>query len=175
MMKFSLRSAFYMFNLVANWAYTRWDLIYPELLKEITTRETAYLSEIQQLDNAARALAVGGEIDKAIDMVTKYSVATGEKLVEDWEELFGRLFVKYRDGYVITEDASAPNCGCRSGNAAYPSSWYDRIVKDTGAHYYYGNYHPASLSSSSSSSSASSVSMEGKHAPADKLRLLSKR
>jgi hypothetical protein len=28
-MQFSLDSAFYVFNLVANWAYSRWDAIYP--------------------------------------------------------------------------------------------------------------------------------------------------
>ena len=31
MMEFSLDSAFYVFNLVANWAYSRWDAIYPDV------------------------------------------------------------------------------------------------------------------------------------------------
>lgn len=31
LMTFSLDSAFYVFNLVANWAYSRWDAIYPDV------------------------------------------------------------------------------------------------------------------------------------------------
>lgn len=59
----------------------------------------------------------------------------GNKLVADWAGFFGQLFVKYRDGYVITPNAANNNCGCNVGNGAYPSAWYERIVEDTGDHY----------------------------------------
>jgi len=59
----------------------------------------------------------------------------GTNLVKDWNAFFGQLFVKFRDGYVITANSASKNCGCSASNQAYPQDWFDRIVTDTGAHY----------------------------------------
>jgi dipeptidase len=135
MMKFSFDSAFYVFNLVANWAYSRWDLIYPDVLKAIQAKETQYMTEVKEIDQKAITILDVDGPAAAIDYVTNYSVNTGNKLVKDWLSFFGDLFVKYRDGYVITANPTNTACGCSSKNAFYPQAWYDRIVKDTGSHY----------------------------------------
>ena len=83
----------------------------------------------------------------AIELTTAFSVEAGDKLVKDWVSYFGQLFVKYRDGYVITENEASTNCGCSTANQAYPSAWYDRIAKDTGGHYFYGNPNTGELGS----------------------------
>lgn len=135
MMTFSMDSAFYVFNLVANWAYSRWDLIYPEVRAEILRRESAFVSQISEVDRAAQVLLEEKGAAAAVAYVTDFSVAAGNALVKDWAAFFGQLFVKFRDGYVVTADPSEKTCGCKAVSASYPQAWFDRIVKDTGAHY----------------------------------------
>jgi dipeptidase len=147
MMEFSIDSAFYVFNLVANWAYQRWDLIWPEVSQAINSKETQYIGEIAEIDKKMVTMlqSVGSREDEkqakmneVIEYTTSYSVETGNALVADWFKFFGKLFVKYRDGYVVSPNAAAENCGCSAVSASYPQSWFDRIVKDTGSHYLHG-------------------------------------
>lgn len=137
MMEFSLDSAFYVFNLVANWAYSRWDVIYPDVYQAIQAKETQYLQEIKQLDQEAIAMTHKEGMSAAIALVTQYSIRTGDQLTHDWFKFFGQLFVKYRDGYVVTKDDQAKSCGCNAKGASYPQPWFDRIVRDTQDHYLY--------------------------------------
>ena len=136
MMEFSMDSAFYAFNLVANWAYSRWDLIYPDVAAAVNELEARYIREIADLDAKALLKVENEGMDAAIQYVTDYSVATGNALVAQWGKFFGQLFVKYRDGYVIKPDSDAKSCGCNAASAGYPTAWYDRIVRDTKDHYY---------------------------------------
>lgn len=136
MMKFSMDSAFYAFNLVANWAYSRWDLMYPEIYDAIIEKETKYMELIHAIDADAIKIYNNKGSASAIEFVTDFAVDTGNKLVKDWAAFFGELFVKYRDGYQITADPSNTACGCSVANGAYPQAWLDRIVQDTGSHYY---------------------------------------
>jgi dipeptidase len=46
LMTFSLNSAFYVFNLVANWAYSRWSVIYPDAYSRIIATEAAYFDKV---------------------------------------------------------------------------------------------------------------------------------
>jgi hypothetical protein len=46
LMTFSLDSAFYVFNLVANWAYSRWSVIYPDVYSRIIATEAAYFDKV---------------------------------------------------------------------------------------------------------------------------------
>ena len=83
-MKFSMQNAFSVFNLVANWAYTRWNLIYPDISAEIDRKEEEYLKEVQQLDIFAAKIAAEKGEDAAVEYVTEYSVKAGNQLVRDW-------------------------------------------------------------------------------------------
>ena len=94
MMQFNMQSAFYAFNLVANWAYSRWDLIYPEVYSEITRREALYWTQIQEIDREAALLYSEQGPTAAIELVTNYSVQAGNSLVSDWNSFFGYLFGK---------------------------------------------------------------------------------
>lgn len=134
LMTFSFDSAFYVFNLVANFAYTRWDLIYNDVLKNILSIEATYQSEIALLDNKALEL-YETSVYEAVEMVTDYSVKTGNALVKDWVTFFGTLFVKYRDGYIITADTSELTCGCNTAAQGNPPTWNDRIVAENGDHF----------------------------------------
>lgn len=156
MMEFNLQSAFYVFNLVANWAYARWDLISPAVISAIQTKEKQYLQEIQSLDSKLLAMtsqsAAKSSLEEkkatmasAIAMATDYAVTTGNQLVQDWFKFFGQLFVQYRDGYNVTPNPSSTSCGCSAASANYPQQWRDRIVQDTGSHYLYGTPESTAL------------------------------
>eukprot|EP01034_Spumella_vulgaris_P027599 gene27599-34344_t len=135
MMTFDIQKAFYAFNVVANWAYTRWDLIYPDVLKEILSREAAFTADIVEVDKRALTLLKEKGEASAVEYVTDFSVQAGNKLVRDWGALFGQLFVKYRDGYVITENKEDKSCGCEPVAQSYSQPWFDRIAVESGDHF----------------------------------------
>lgn len=135
-MKFSLRSAFHVFNLVANWAYSRWEVIYPEVYAKILAKEEDYRGRVLKMD--AEALAqyqTTADASKLVDSLTQFSCSIGDQLLDEWVEFFGDLFVKFRDGYVFTAAPRNPVCGCSYQSLSYGADWYDRIVKETGDRY----------------------------------------
>ena len=123
LMTFDMQNAFSVFNLVANWAYSRWDLMYPDVLGRIEQYEDAFIKQVEDMDAQAMSLLETSGVEAAVDAVTSFSVNAGNSLVKDWANFFGELFVKYRDGYVITESTS-PSCGCAVTNGPYSQQWY---------------------------------------------------
>jgi dipeptidase len=134
-MTFSTESAFYVFNLVANWAYTRWESIYPDVLSAILEKEALYLDMVVTADKEALAMFEAGNDRAGVEYLTVFSVDIGDKLLKDWFTFFGQLFVKYRDGYITTAAPATPVCGCETDSLKYPDQWYDRIATDTGDRY----------------------------------------
>lgn len=141
LMKFSLESAFYVFNLVANFAYSRWNAIYPDLYQEITQRETEYMKLLQSVDEIGQDMFTKSQSEDdrkiAVEYLTEFSVKIGDTLLKEWFDVFGQLFVKYRDGYVTTADPKNPVCGCSTSSLPYEEEWYNRVVEDTGDRYLY--------------------------------------
>ena len=135
MLKFNMRSSFYAFNVVANWVYTRWNLMYPELHDTIVSTEDALHEQLVQMDMTAERVFREQGYDACVSTVTKWSDMLGKQLVDQWNALFGYFFVKYRDGYVTTSDPDNLSCACKIDNGPYPQAWYDGIAKQTGKHY----------------------------------------
>jgi hypothetical protein len=135
MMTFDLKTAFYAFNLVANWAYSRWSDIYPVLLAKIEETEAEFVSDLMAIDAKALSLYNNVGAADAIELVTEFGCDAGDKLVSDWNVFFGQLFVRFRDGYDIQQDLSDPGCGCSVASKGYPSETYQRIVDETGDQY----------------------------------------
>ncbi len=135
MMTFDTSKAFWIFNLVANFAYSRWSDVYPVVLSSIKSSEMDMMAALAAADESVLALHSSGDFDGMADFATKFSQNTADSLVADWNKLFGELFVRFRDGYDITPDPSDPECGCHVGGAGYPKDTYERIVKETGDKY----------------------------------------
>jgi len=91
------------------------------------------MKEVSQVDAQAIKLFASDPAG-AVELLTRYGETTGNQLVADWTTFFGQLFVKFRDGYVITPSDSK-NCGCAVGSTTFPQTWYDRIAADTGDRY----------------------------------------
>eukprot|EP00607_Mallomonas_marina_P007607 CAMPEP_0182419942 /NCGR_PEP_ID=MMETSP1167-20130531/4327_1 /TAXON_ID=2988 /ORGANISM="Mallomonas Sp, Strain CCMP3275" /LENGTH=581 /DNA_ID=CAMNT_0024595177 /DNA_START=97 /DNA_END=1842 /DNA_ORIENTATION=- len=135
MMTFNMKTAFYAFNVVANFAYSRWGAIYPDLLAHITTYEKKLSELVKKVEMRAISLMETDGESAVVSLVTDFSKAQGDELVMYWNTVFGELFVKYRDGYKITANTNQRSCGCTADNLGYTSEWYDEIAQCTGDHY----------------------------------------
>jgi dipeptidase len=132
MMDLRYDSAFWAFNLVSNLAYTRWRLIYPEVFATINTYEAMFIKQVADTDAKAQAL-FKTDPAAAVELLTDFTVKTGDQLAAVWLEYFKFLFTRFMDGNV-----KAPNPGHRDPSVAWPGygdTWYGRIVADTGDHY----------------------------------------
>jgi len=133
MMTFSFNSAFWVFNLLNNYVYTRYNLVYPEVLQKIVSYENNFLQTISSIDTAALKLWNDGKKSQALGYITDYSVKQGDKVVSDWLVFWQSLFVKYMDG---NRKFKNPNGGMPIVEfPGYGDTWYQRVAKETGDRY----------------------------------------
>lgn len=122
---FSWDSAFWIFNWVANTAYSR----YSDMIVDIQTvqreLEGSFLAEQPEIEGAALDLYKRSP-GLARDYLTRYSVERGERTTARWRKLGEQLLVKYMDGNV--KDAQG-----HVTHPKYPDSWYREIVAEEGA------------------------------------------
>jgi dipeptidase len=137
MMEFTFDAAFWVFNLVSNYAYTRYNLIHPEVRAKQTELEWKFINETKEIDQKAAGLY---KTDKegAIAMLTDYSVKTGNETAKTWLHFYTYLFTKYMDGNV-KEAADVPE-GYKYHvpkiqQPGYSEEWYKKIVEETGDHF----------------------------------------
>lgn len=134
MMTFSDNAAFWVFNQVSNFAYTRTRIINGDILKKQSELEDGYAKETVNVDKTAEAMYKKSPAE-AIKYLTQYSVKTGNNTVKQWKELYGFLFTKYVDGNV-KEDVPVPKNykyhNPKLSQPGYGDDWYRIIVKNTG-------------------------------------------
>lgn len=129
MMEFSDNAAFWIFNQVSNFAYTRYDVIHPEISKKSNELEKKYLTYTKAIDIAAAELYKTNK-DYAIDYITNFSVNTANNTVYEWKDFYKYLFTKYMDGNIKEKDGD--NLNPKLKQPGYGIDWYTRIVKETG-------------------------------------------
>jgi len=117
--RFSWDSAWWVFNLVANYANLKFSYMAPEIL--------ALQQEIE-----GQLLAIQPAVEKvAVDLwasdpalarrfLTDYSVGHAEQVFRRWKELAEYLFTRYNDGYVAIPGED-PEVG-------YPEPWLREVV-----------------------------------------------
>ncbi len=136
-MTFSDNSAFWVFNQVTNFAYTRTRLLIGDLQKKQSELEDGYMKETINVDKSAEALYKKNPAE-AVKFLTDYSVKSGNSTVMQWKELYKFLFVKYVDGNV-KEAVPVPK-GYKFHvpkltQPGYGDEWNRLIVKMTGDKY----------------------------------------
>lgn len=133
-MTFSENAAFWVFNQVTNFAYTRTSLLIGDLQKKQSQLEEGYFTEIQNVDKTAEALYKKNPVE-AVKYLTDYSVKSGNKTVKEWQDLYKFLFVKYVDGNVKTKQPVPSNYKYvvpKVEQPGYSDEWNRTIVKMTG-------------------------------------------
>jgi dipeptidase len=133
-MEFSDNAAFWVFNLVTNFAYTRYNLIHPEIAEKQLKLEKRFIAMVPATDMAATELYKTDK-DLAIEYITEFSVNQANKTVDEWKSFFEYLFLKYMDGNV--KEIAEPQDGYKYvvpmlEQPGYGEDWYRKIIEDTG-------------------------------------------
>ncbi|MFA5326182.1 MAG: C69 family dipeptidase [Prolixibacteraceae bacterium] len=139
MLTFSETSAFWIFNVVSNFAYLRYDDMIPDIQKVQKNLENKFVAYTPAVDLAAQNLWNSGRKDETIAFLTDYSVNQANGMTSEWKKLEHFLFVKYMDGNIKkekngvferTETGETPN----PDQPGYPDWWKKVIVGQTGDH-----------------------------------------
>jgi dipeptidase len=122
--EFSWDSAFWTFNFVSNYAYTRWSDMIVDVQKVQREFEGRFLAEQAEVDRKALELNKQNP-DLAKDFLTQNAAKNTDLLMARWKKLGEFLIWKYLDGNVRNEkgEVTHPNA---------PEDWLRCIVKDHG-------------------------------------------
>ena len=133
-MTFSETAAFWVFNQVTDFAYSRTRLVLEDLQAKQDQLELGYIAAVSEIDKKAVEL-YNKKPKNAIKYLTVYSVDAGNNTVNEWRGLYRYLFTKYLDGNVKTPVPVPENhkyVNPRVVQPGYGEEWNRRIVKDTG-------------------------------------------
>ena len=137
-MTYSADAAFWVFNEVTNFVYSRASVMTPDLQAKQKELEHKYMAEIADIDARAAELfksTAKGAAKKGTEMITAYSVTAGDNTVKEWRELYKHLFTKYMDGNIKTRrplPADHKFIAPEVKQPGYPQDWLMRIVLDAG-------------------------------------------
>ena len=93
---FSLKSAFWVCNWVANMVYPRYSQLFPDVKAERDSLEKIYFERQAKVEEEAKAL-LAQDRNKGEAYLTDYSVKTADAMLEDWTRLAEYLIVRYND------------------------------------------------------------------------------
>jgi len=134
MMEFSDSAAFWIFNQVSNFAYTRYNQMIPLIQEKQKQLELGYIGETKKTDRIAGDLYRNNP-DKAIAYLTDYSVTAGGKTFKEWKELYAFLFTRFMDGNIKTRVEGQMNP--KVEQPGYSQEWYRKLVEETGDKFKY--------------------------------------
>lgn len=129
MMKFTDKAAFWVFNQVTNFAYTRYNLIHPEIRKKQKSLENLYVKYVEMVDAGAQ-VAYKQDPQVALEYITDFSCNTGDQLTNNWRDFYGYLFARYMDGNVRTVVPGQKNP--KVENPQLPEWYLRKIIDATG-------------------------------------------
>ena len=94
MYNYSPTSAWWTYNIVANWAYTKYSAMMPDIKKVQAAWEDKFNAQVEAVD----AQVADMDATQAAEFLTKYSCAQAQESTAAWKDLGIYLFVKYLDG-----------------------------------------------------------------------------
>jgi dipeptidase len=122
--RFSWDSAWWVFNFVANWGYTRYSDMIVDIEKVQSELEGTFFAAQAENEKAALELYKTAPA-LARDYLTEYCVKQGDMVTARWRKLGEFLIWKYLDGNVRDE----------KGNVTHPKlpqAWYDAVAREGG-------------------------------------------
>ena len=97
---FSPTSAWWTFNIVANWAYTKYSRMYPHIREMQQIWDDKFNTQIAGVDEQAATL----NEEEARAFLTRYSCSQADNVVADWQRLGIYLLTKFLDGQERKEE-----------------------------------------------------------------------
>ncbi len=133
MLTYSPTSAFWLFNRVTNFVYSRYKDMIVDLQKVQRELETSFINQVAVNDQSVKNLT-----DPALtDKLNSFSNGRANQMMNRWNQLDQYLLVKYIDGNIKKEEngkfkRSEYNMAVPPSQPQYPESFYRAIVKDHG-------------------------------------------
>ena len=132
---FELRSAHWIYNMVANMAYFMWDPVFPWVQSRVAALEAELFQKLAANDAAAAKLIQEGKSAEAVALATKFSVEAGDYVVDTWIKFYGETFVRFHDFANIVYqkpkhpmDKEVPS----ALGVGFDDAWKQRIVNEAG-------------------------------------------
>ena len=119
--RFSWDSAWWIFNLVANYANLKYAYMIEDIREVQSALEGRFLAQQPAVDATALALH---RTDPALmtRYLTDYSASCSDQTVKSWQNLAEHLITKYNDGYVRNEKGRPEEVG-------YPEDWLRHVLE----------------------------------------------
>lgn len=130
---FSYHSMFWVSNLVANFAYTNYKKMKPEIDEKRRDYHNYFLEEVKAADEEISRIARDESIDAAIDYANALNNEWAEMLCSEWYGLWIDQFMRYKDFAMLTPISEKRDPLVEDMH--YPKTWLDLIAKHTGTHY----------------------------------------
>ncbi|MDE6630731.1 MAG: C69 family dipeptidase [Bacteroidales bacterium] len=137
MAEYSPTSAFWLFNIVSNFAYTRYNDMAADIRKVQKRIEESFQTCISYNDEELK-----NETDHAalVEFANNFSNAQAGIMFREWQDLSRWLLVKYMDGNIKKTDEKGNFIRSEYGQdrivfplqPEYPKAWYKMIVDDCG-------------------------------------------
>lgn len=137
MVEYSPTSAFWLFNRVTNFVYSRYSDMIVDVQKVQSALENGFQAKVAEMD-----AKYAGETDaaKLAQVATEFSLAAADEMFKTWKNLDEYLLVKYIDGNIKKVDENGRFKTTEYGpdrvefpdQPAYPDWYYKKIVEDCG-------------------------------------------
>ena len=133
MLTYSETAAFWLFNRVTNFVYSRYSDMIVDLQKVQNKLETTYISDVNKFD--ARVKELDG--DALTHQLNDFCSRQAAKMMMEWNTLDRYLLVKYIDGNIKKEkdgkfERTASGMAVFPMQPSYRTEWYRMIVNDHG-------------------------------------------
>ncbi len=114
---YSPTSAWWAYNIVANWAYTKWSAMLPDIVKVQKQWEEKFNVGVEELEKSLAQM----DSTKIIQTLTDFSNLQAESSTQAWKELGIFLLVKYLDGQERKVDENGKFERNEYGECLYPN------------------------------------------------------
>ena len=136
MSEWSETSAFWIFNQMTNWAYTKYNYIHPEIAAKQSEFESAWINN--KVPAADKIASGSKKAADAVEYLTKFSCEEADNMCKEWKTLYQKLFMKYMDGNLNTPQK--PENGqkvapIKSEHPEYSKEYYKVLIEKTGDKY----------------------------------------
>lgn len=137
MLTYSPTSAFWLFNMVANFCYTRYDLMSADAQKVQKELETKYIAKTDSVDAEAMKLSAK-DMNLAKEYLTNYSGTMAQNTFNKWKTLSEYLLVKYIDGNIKKEkdgkfERNSWGNPVMPLQPGYSEAWKKSVIQETGS------------------------------------------
>jgi dipeptidase len=128
--KFSWDSPAWVFNLVANYAYSKYSYIIKDIQPVQKELETKFHLLQPEVEKTAADL-YKNDHKLAIQYLTDYSVSQANMVFARWKELYAFIVTKYNDGYIN----DGKEGGRHPKNTGYGTDFSKKVIQDRPDYY----------------------------------------